>query len=160
MIELQGLSYQQLVQASSATAAATITSRNYDSLGPNTNAKHDYCTIVVLGTTTDTTTDQPTVLKVQECDTTVASSFADITAFVGGTATSTSVGYVIPAGRTATAINVIAVFNINMIRRKRYLRVLISPATTQTFSVLAIGSRFHQSNENTANSGADALIQG
>ena len=65
------------------TNGATGTSANIDTLGV------DYVTIDIAATTQSASTQagSPSVLKLQECDTTVASSFVDIVGFRGGSAT-------------------------------------------------------------------------
>lgn len=73
-------------------------------------------------------TAQPTVLKLTEGDTTTAVTDA-IVAFTGGTATSTSVGFVIPTFDSA-ATQVVRM-NIDCRGRKRYLALTITPAAAQ-----------------------------
>jgi hypothetical protein len=73
------------------------------------------------------------VLKVQQSETTDASNFSDITALVGdGTG-----GFTVPSAPTATTTAPYAVLSVDLRGKKRYLRVLIGPVTTQTFSVVA-----------------------
>jgi len=127
MRHLQNLESRILVRQSSATAAATITSDNLDIK----NAAE--IKITVHGTTADAATNSPSVFKIQESDDTVASNFADVTKFVGGGAG----GFTIPAAPTATTDKPYGAFNVDPRGLKRYLRMIISPRTTQTFSVVA-----------------------
>lgn len=131
MLSLQNLKYVVAIKQESATDAATLTSNNIDCLG------YREATIVIHATTSNQATNNPSVLKVQQSDTTDATNFADITALVGdGTG-----GFTVPSSPTATTTAPFAALGVNLIGKKRYLRVLISPVTTQTFSVLAILGR-------------------
>lgn len=105
-------------------------------------------------------TNVPTVMRIGESDT-APTAFADctvITNFVGGTATSTSVGFVIPTPVTLTSagVNTYSVkFNIDLRGRKRYLAIEFSPITTHTLSVNA---NLHRGDE-MPDSAADANVQ-
>lgn len=131
MIGIQNLEYFIAIDGVSATNGATITSGNIDRLDA------DAITIVLNGTTSNNATNNPATLKLQESDTTDATNFADITAFVGDGAS----GFTIPASPTATTTAPYAVLEVTGIGRKRYLRLLVSPVTTQTFTALAILGR-------------------
>lgn len=117
------------------TASGTI-----DTLG------FDYCRIAVLLPTADVVSNKPSVLKISEGDTT--SSFTDVTAFVGGGAG----GFTIPNAITAaTSITQpYAVFNVDARARKRYLKISVSPQTTQVVNVLAELSRAEQTPSTSA----------
>ena len=116
-----------IIKQVSATNGATLTSDQVDT------KDHNYCVIAVYATTSDAATNNPSTLKVQESDTTAATDFADITAFVGdGTG-----GFTVPSSPTATTTAPFAKFCLNLTKRKRYLRVLVTPLTTQTFSIVA-----------------------
>lgn len=127
----------------SKTAAATATG-TIDTLG------YDYATIDVLLPTADVVSNCPTVLKLQECDTTVVTSFVDIAGFKGGTTGSGD--FTIPNAITsATSITgPFATFNVDCKARKRYLQIVVSPATTQVVNVLAQLSRAEQMPVGTA----------
>lgn len=130
MIPLQNAKYAVLIKQEAATNAATLTSDTLDTMGV------DQVTLIVHATTSNNATNNPSVLKVQESATTDATNFADVAALLGDGAS----GFVIPNSPTATTTAPFAVLNVNTRKgpRKRYLRVLISPLTTQTFSVLAV----------------------
>lgn len=70
-------------------------------------------------------TAQPTVFKLTEGDSTSAVTDA-IVAFTGGTATSTSVGFVIPTFDSAASQ--VVRFNVDTRGRKRYLALTITSA--------------------------------
>ena len=139
MIHGANVAYEICIDRVSATAAGTVTSQIIDTIV--NGQKSEYLQIPVWGTTADVVSDCPTVLKLQEADDTNTTSFANITAFVGGTATSSTVGFVIPNDVTSTTQLIKYCFNVNLLPRKRYLRLLISPATSQTYVALAILSR-------------------
>jgi hypothetical protein len=119
----------------STTAAATA-SGNIDVLG------FDYVTIDVLLPTADVVSNKPTVLKLSESDDTVVTNFTDITAFVGGG----TGGFTIPNAITAaTSITLpYATFNVDARARKRYLKLSVSPATTQVVNAVAQLTRAEQ----------------
>jgi len=96
----------------------------------------DYCVIDwYLGTAAATTVAG--VLNVQEGDTTA--SYSTVAALTGGTATSSTVGFVIPAhtGTTTTAKEVYATFNIDLRPRKRYLKVVCTPGSDANITGIA-----------------------
>jgi hypothetical protein len=97
-------------------------------------------------------------LKIQESDTTVVTSFADVVGFRGGSATATNVDFVVPIGRTAGANTY--KLNIDARARKRYLNVVISPTTTQTFQVTANGFGGAASAVTAAKANVLALVEG
>jgi hypothetical protein len=66
----------------------------------------------------------PSVLKIQESDTTVVTSFADVVGFRGGSATATNVDFVVGIGRT-TGVNAYK-FNVDCRARKRYSTLSVS----------------------------------
>lgn len=136
----------------SATNAGTFTSSNIDLLGV------DYCEIDIAATTQSASTQagSPSVLKIQESDTTVVTSFADVVNFRGGSATATNVDFVVAIGKTSGAN--LYKLRVDARARKRYLNVVISPATTQTFYVNANGFRAEQGPITAAKAGVIALL--
>lgn len=52
---------------------------------------------------------------------TASNSFTDIAAFTGGTATSTSVGFVIPTANTSDGVSVL--MQIDLKKRERYMKI-------------------------------------
>jgi hypothetical protein len=75
----------------SKTNGATA-SASFDTLG------YDHLTLDIAIPTADTTTDGVSVCKLSESDDTTT-TVTDVVAFVGGTQTSATVGYVLPAAR-------------------------------------------------------------
>ena len=138
----------------SATNAGTFTSANIDLLGV------DYVTIDISATTQSASTQagSPSVLKIQESDTTVVTSFADVVGFRGGSAIATNVDFVVGVGKTS-GFNSYKL-NVDARARKRYLNVVISPTTTQTFSVSSNGFRAEQSPSTAAKANVLNLVEG
>lgn len=146
MMRLQNLKWCVAYKQQALTNGATGTSDNIDTLG------YDEAVIIVHGTTSDNATNKPSVLKVQQSDTTDATNFADLSGFVGGT------DFTVPAAPTATTTAPYAVFNIDKRGRKRYLRVIISPVTTQTFSVIAALARAAEAPNTTTKQNAAVVV--
>jgi len=139
----------------SITAAGTATAR-FDTLGA------DHLSISIRAGTANVVSNKPTVLKLQEADTTDASNLADIAGFRGGTAVTTSVDFVIPNANTvATAVlQNDYVFGVDLRGRKRYIVAAISPATTQLIKVVGVLSRLEEAPITAAKANAMTLIAG
>lgn len=142
------------INAVSATNGGTVTGSNIDTLG------FDWATIDVWATTQSASTQagSPNVLKLQECDTTVASSFVDIVGFRGGSATATNVDFVIGIGVTS-GVNGYKL-NVDCRPRKRYLSVVVSPTTSQTFYGVANLGRGEQAPVNATKANVLSLVEG
>lgn len=137
------------LQTTSATAGATVTAI-LDTLG------YDFAAIDVIATTSNAASNNPSVLKLAEADDTNATSFADITAFVGDG----SGGFTVPSSNTATASNSLYTFNVDCRHRKRYLKLSISPLTTQSFTALAQLHRGEVSPTSATDVNALAVVSG
>lgn len=130
-----------------SVASATATSAAIDTLG------YHYASLVISSAAAGATT-APTALKVQECDT-AGGTYADVPATVGGTA------YAIPAGSTAAGGYVYAVFNLDLRRRKRFLKVVLTNTVTQTLMIHADLTRAEASPVGTttpANVGVSGVV--
>ena len=109
----------------STTNAATA-SGNVDTLG------FDWMTLDVFMTTSNNVTNNPSVLKLTESDDTVVTNFAAIAALTGD-----------GAGRRFTIPNAVTAgdwavkFNVDLRGRKRYLKLSVSPVTTQIIAAVA-----------------------
>lgn len=138
------------VNQASTTNGATA-SGNIDTLG------FDYASIDVLLTTSNAVTNNPSVLKVSESDDTVATNFSDITELVGdGTS-----GFTIPNAITA-ATSITGPFqtiNVDLRGRKRYLKVSVTPITTQVVTVLAHLGSPEQGVDSAADVNASGLVE-
>lgn len=134
----------------SKTNGATA-SASFDTLG------YDHLTLDIAIPTADTTTDGVSVCKLSESDDTTT-TVTDVAAFVGGTQTSATVGYVLPAGKTSA--QTLIKMNVDLKKRKRYLTLTVVPRTTQI--VAAIGNLQIAEVEPTqaADAGVDTLVNG
>lgn len=144
----------QATLGTAITNAATFTSTAIDTLG------FDWVTIDVFATTQSASTQagSPSVLKLQESDSTSATTFVDIVGFRGGSATATNVDFVVGVGLTS-GINQYK-FNVDCRPRKRFLSVVASPTTTETFSVAVNLGRAEQSPSTAAKAGVLNLVEG
>lgn len=115
----QVIAINQASTTNAGTASGTI-----DTLG------YDWAQIDVITTTSDDTTNNPSVLKLSESATTDATNFSDVSGAVGDT------DFTIPAA--VTSGNWGMRFNVDCRARKRYLKISLSPLTTQL--VTAIGT--------------------
>jgi len=134
------------IDATAATNAATAT-------GSIDTLDFDFLTVDVLQTTSDDTTNNPSVYKFTEGDTTVISNASAITALTGDD----SDGWTIPAAVTSGSHG--TKFNIDLRGRKRYLFLSISPVTTQTFTAIANLFKGTESPRTTTIANVKALVE-
>lgn len=141
-----------LVLNQASTTNGATASGNIDTLG------YDYVNLDVIMTTSNDATNNPSVLKLSESDDTVVTNFADITEFVGdGTG-----GFTIPSAITAaTSIDgPYATFNVNCRGRKRYLKLSVSPVTTQSITAIAQLGRAHEEPVGTTDQSVSVIVNG
>ena len=100
--------------------------------------------------------DQPQVCKVAEGDTT--SAYTDIVAFTGGTATSTSVGFVIPD--SSASARQFYKMSMDLRKRKRYLKCSLELETTQINYILGILSDPDVMPDTTTEAGTVLTVNG
>ena len=124
----------------STTNAATATG-SIDTKG------FDFATIDVLATTSNDTTNNFSVLKLEEGDTT--SSYSAVS--TGDT------DFTIPAADTSNP-QVVAQFRVDLRARKRYLKLSASPVTTQTITAVAHLSRADDLPVTATKAGAGVLV--
>jgi hypothetical protein len=93
----------------------------------------DWMTVDVIMSTADVVSNKPTVLKLQEAETTDATNLVNIAGFIGGT------DFTIPNANTAATavLQNNYKFNVDCRGRKRHIAAVVSPATTQTITVIA-----------------------
>jgi len=142
----QGKQVICIAQASTGTAATAT--GNVDTLG------YDFLTLDVIMSTSNDTTNNPTVFKLAESDDTVVTNFADITAFVGDG----EGGWTIPAAVTSGDWGV--KFNVDLKGRKRYLKLSVSPLTTQVITAIGNLYRGDEAPVNTTDANVKALVEG
>lgn len=111
-----------VITPASFTNGATA-SGNVDTMGA------DFVTIDVFMSTSNDVANNPSVLKISESDDTVVTNFADVTGLVGDTS------FTIP--NSVTAGDWAVKFNIDTRGRKRYLKLTVSPVTTQVIAAVA-----------------------
>lgn len=125
----QNAKVQGLFVGQTVTSGGTVTSGTIDAL----NAGVVSIFLSAYGATTGAV---PGTVRVQHSDTDTASNFANID---GYTANTSSSGY--PAAiRTTSATNVVfGAFHVNMVGKKRYLRLLVDgpPSSTHAATVAA-----------------------
>ena len=134
------------ISQASTTNAATATGQ-IDTLG------YDYCSIDLITSTSNNTTNNQSVLKITEGTTTVISSASAITALTGDGVG----GFTIPASVTSGDWGV--KFNVDLRARKRYLFVSVSPLTTQTITAIANLHRGEKTPINTTDASVKALVE-
>jgi hypothetical protein len=105
------------VIAPQSVATNATPTGNIDRLG------FDYVAVDVQLDSQTSTTSKPATLKLTESDDTVATNFAAITAFTGGTQVNTTSGFVIPNAQAGA--NVFR-FGVDCRARKRYLKVSVT----------------------------------
>jgi len=134
------------ISPTSVTNAATATG-SIDTLGAH------FATIDVTETTADVVSNSPSVLKISESDITDSTGYSDITALVGGGAG----GFTI--GNDSTTAQNLRKFNVDLRGRKRYLKVTVSPRTTQTITAIAQLMLMEQAPVSAAKAGVSVLVE-
>lgn len=134
------------INAEATTNGATATGV-IDTLG------FDYVELDVALTTSDSTTNNPSVFKISQADANSATNYADITALVGDG----SGGWTIPAADTANAQGF--KFGIDKRGLKRYLKLTVSPTTTQSITAIANLYRARQTPISATKANVAALVQ-
>jgi hypothetical protein len=116
---------------------------------------YDWCTIDIIAATADVVSNKPSVLKLQEADTTDATNLVDVVGARGGT------DFVIPNANTAAtaALQNTYTFNVDCRSRKRYLSPTISPQTTQVITIVAKLGRAEQSPVTPAKANTMTLVE-
>lgn len=137
-----------MLQTTSATNGETVTSQNLDTKG------FDVVHIDVVQTTSNNVTNNPSVFKLQHSDTTDVSNYSDVSGFVGDT------DWTIPTVGTNTATVSSYKLKVDTRHKKRYLRLLITPVTTQSFTAVANLFGGEQIPTNAALANVSALVEG
>ena len=134
MIHSQNTKKSVLLTPTLTTAAQALTSTVVDMLG------YKYASIdVQVSTGASSAGSHISVMSLVESDDTNASNNTVVTTFVGGTATGTGVGFVIPDNVTATGRTV--TFNVDLRKRKRYLGIALTTPVAIKIAVLGQLSR-------------------
>ena len=133
VVQAQDLKTEVLVAPATVTLATNSSTYGYlDTLG------WDYATILAIGSKEATTSASFKVCKLTEGTNSTAATA--IVAFTGGTATSASVGFVIPVYK-GTAEGTVVRMNIDLHKRERYIRIHLAPGTASNVAAIALLSR-------------------
>jgi hypothetical protein len=133
------------IDGASTTNAGTATGM-IDTLG------YSYATIDIKTSTSNNVTNNPSVLKLTEGDTTAITSASAVSGFTGDT------DFTIPAAVTSGSWG--AKFNVDLRGRKRYLFVSVSPVTTQTIDAVANLFRGEDAPNDATKAGVKVLVEG
>lgn len=146
MIRSQNEASAVLYMSDTQIAAASTVSGYVDTLD------YDYCTIDICATTADVTSNIFTTLDLSEG--LVSNAYTAIAAYTGTAAA----GYTInPVADTSDA-HVVARFNVDCSKYERYLRVQMSPQTTQSIVAIARLGYKDEADTTTAALGAGATV--
>jgi len=135
------LAINQLSTTNGATTTGVI-----DTLG------YDFAEIDVAATSSNNVTNNPSVLKLSESDD--ATTYTDVSGFVGDT------DFTIPNVYTNTASDWNVKFSVDCRPRKRYMKVSVTPITTQIFTAIANLHKGDEGPTTAAEAGVDALVEG
>lgn len=121
-------------------------------------AGFDYANIyLICGTHATNGGDLSTVKLTEHSSTTAATSMTAIVAATGGTATSTSVGFVIP-GDAVTGAGCVFEFQVDLRKRKKKIALIATQSNAgMHFASMAILSRAHESADKAAEKSAQTL---
>ena len=134
------LAINNLSTTNAATASGVI-----DRLG------YDRMELDVSASSSNDTTNNPTVLKLSESDD--LTTYADVSGAVGDT------DFDIPAAFTNTASDFKVKFNVDLRPRKRYLKISVSPLTTQIISAAANLSLGDEGPDSATDAGVQTLVE-
>ena len=131
-----------------ATVATNATSKmSFSKLG-NGGERFDYANILVHVGTSATTSAVMTTIKLSESDSVSSvTSMTDIVAFTGGTATSSTVGFVIPTAQAGGG-NLVE-FRVDLRKRKKWVGLTLTPAQSLILGATAMLTRASESMDTT-----------
>lgn len=130
-----------IVAVSATNAQAT--SGAIDTLG------YAHATVIVCTGKPNVVSNKPSTIKISEGDT--SSSFTDVTGLVGGT------DFTIPNADTVN--DNYYVFNLDLKKRKRWLKVSLTPITTVIVDAKVILSKGNEAPITAAKAGALTLVE-
>ena len=134
------LAINQLSTTNGATTTGVI-----DTLG------YDFAEIDVVATSSNNVTNNPSVLKLSESDD--ATTYTDVSGAVGDT------DFTIPAVYTNTASDYKVKFSVDCRPRKRYLKVSVTPVTTQILTAIANLHKGDEGPNSATDASVDALVE-
>jgi hypothetical protein len=136
------------VVSASVTNGETATAANIDTYAGGNKARH--LSVTLYSGTSNNVTNKFQTLKLQESTTTDASNYSDIAGTVAGTA------YTLPNANTSAAY--LTHINLDLQGRKRYIRVQVSPRTTQIITGMAMLFWQPQAPDTAANAGINTVV--
>jgi len=134
-----------MISQASTTNAATAT-------GIVDTRGFDYASIDVIMATSNAVSNNPTVFNILESDDTVVTNAVTVSGFVGDT------DWTVPDAVTTGNWGV--KFNVDTRGRKRYLRLAVSPLTTQIITAIANLSLGEESPDDTTSANVKAIVVG
>lgn len=136
------------IVSASVTNGETATAAAIDTAPNGNKARH--MSISIYSGTSNNVTNKFQTFKLQHSTTTDASNFSDISGTVAGT------DYTLPNANTSAAY--LTHFNLDLQGKKRYVRVQVSPRTTQIITGMAMLYWQPQAPDTTANAGINAVV--
>lgn len=141
------LCFSDVSKTNGATATGAV-----DTYDTNTGIKYDFLQLNLIEATGDVVSNKPSVLKLSQSDTTDATNYADISGFVGGTDFTVS--------NANTSATTLTTFNVDLRGRKRYIKLTVSPRTTQIVGAWGSLGRGHQAPNTATQAGIKQLVEG
>lgn len=136
-----------LFHGTSTTNGATTTGA-IDCLG------FDHLSVDLIANTADVVSNKFQTCKLSHSDTTDATNYSDLTKFVAGGVG----GFTLANANTSAAYGV--KMNVNLAGVKRYVKLSVSPRTTQVLSAIANLQIGEQSPVVAADAGVNTLVEG
>ncbi len=137
VVHAQDMKVEAMIQPQTVTIASGVSTYGYlDTLG------WDHCKLLYVSATEASSSAACITLKITEGTNSTAASA--IVALTGGTnVVADSTGFTIPNYSTATDGGGAIVFDIDLTKRERYLRIHTVPSTPSNFVASALLSRGH-----------------
>lgn len=144
MNALQGLRSFVAMDAASETNGGVLTSNSIDT------KDYDYLLLLVNATTAGT--NKYPAISVEQSDTDTASLYAPIAAASFATQTSTSASNISPSPESATNTyrKDYLQIGVDLRGKKRFVRVTVTPTTTQTYTIKAVLGKAKQAPDSVA----------
>lgn len=139
---------QVIVFAPTSTTAAATTSGNIDCLG------FDHVSVDIIAPTADVVSNKFQTCKLSHSDTTDATNFSDVAKFVAGGAG----GFTLANANTSAAYGV--KMNVDVRTLKRYLKLSVSPRTTQVLVAVANLGKAEQAPTTALAANVNTLVEG
>lgn len=139
---------QVIVFAPTSTTNGATTTGSIDCLG------YDHLSVDIIAPTADVVSNKFSVCKLAHSDTTDSTNYSDLTKFVAGGAG----GFTLANANTSNAYGV--KLNVDLRTLKRYVKLSVSPRTTQILTAVANLQKAEQSPLTAANAGVNTLVEG